>query len=234
MSRTWLLLALVTGTVSCGRLAFDPASDASIDPPDARVPVVVQRASTGLAVTTMLSVSLPAAPASGNLLVLVGSANIASLASVSGGSAGWTRAAVSTTYPNIEIWYGAPDGSSTVITTASGTTGMTLWVSEWSGLDPTSPLDAAIAMSGTTSPAVAGPITTTHAPDLLIFGVNDYLPNTFGAPVGGTWIALDTVMSNSVLSIWYAITTASGEHDGEVSETNHQWDAAIAAFRNAP
>jgi hypothetical protein len=77
-------------------------------------------------------------------------------------------------------------------------------------------------------------ITTSHAPDLLIFGVADYLPNTFGTPTGGPWTMFDTVMSNSIQTVWYQVATSPGVYEGRVSETVHMWDAALAAFRIAP
>lgn len=238
---TWLVLLGCTASLGCGRIGFEAratgdAAGMPDDAPgtDASPTMLVQRASDSLASGTTLSVTMPAAPAIGHELVMVGGSNIASLASITGGSANWTRAAGSTAYPNIEIWFGVADGTATVTITAIGTTGLTLALSEWSGLATVAPLDMATAASGTTSPASAGTITTTHAPDLVIFGAADYLVNTFGTPTGGTWTMLDTTMSSSMQSVWYEVATSPGAYQGQVSETVHMWDAAIAAFRIAP
>lgn len=237
-ARAWIVLLACTVGAGCGRIGFDAGSKgdagATSDTADASPSLLVQRTSDSIASGTTLSVTMPAAPTSGHLLVMVGGTNIAPLASLTGGTATWTRATFSTSYPNIEVWFGVADGTSTVTITANGTTGLTLAVSEWSGLVTTSPLDAAIANSGTTSPASAGMITTSHAPDLVIFAVADYLNNTFGTPTGGAWIELDHAVSNSEQVVWYQVATSPGTYEGQVSETDHRWDAALVAFRIAP
>ena len=71
-------------------------------------------------------------------------------------------------------------------------------------------LDMAVSTSGATSPASAGSITTTFARDLVIFGVADQTPNTFGAPQG-TWSALTTVSSNATIQdVWYQVVASTG------------------------
>jgi hypothetical protein len=234
-------LALVWSVVGpgCGRFGFgahDTPTDA-LDAPavDAGLAVPVQVASASVATTTSLAVTLATPPVSGHLLVMVGGGNIGQLSSISGGSTTWTRAAYSTQHPNIEIWFGVADGTSAVTITASGLTGMNLSVSEWIGPDTSNPLDIAMAAAGTTSPASAGTITTSYAPDLILFGVADYLPNSFEIPTGGPWTQLDSVaMGSSIQTVWYQIATAAGAYEGQVVETMHRWDAAIVAFRIAP
>jgi hypothetical protein len=219
----------------CGRVGFDTYAAADALTGDAGAgALLVQRAVDSMGSATTLSVTLPAPPASGHLLVMVGGSNINALVSISGGSPAWTRAAFSTTNPNIEIWFGIADGTPSVTIAAAGLTGMTLLVSEWSGLVTTNPLDLATATSGSASPASAGTITTSHAPDLLIFGAADYVPNTFGTPTGGPWTLLDSITSNSIQTVWYRVATTTGTYEAQVPETLHRWDAAIAAFRIAP
>ena len=208
-------------------------ADTSLDGAGSGV-TLVQRVSNSLAMGTTLSVIFPAPPTSGHVLVLVGGTNIGQIASITGGSAAWTRAAFSTVYPNIEIWFGLTGASSTVTITATSLTGLTLSVSEWSGLATANTLDTATAMAGASSPASAGTIVTSFAPDLVIFGVADYTPNTFGTPNGGSWTTLDTAMSNSIQTVWYQVAPMAGTQGPQVSETLHMWDAAIAAFRTAP
>ena len=183
---------------------------------------------------TTLSVTLPAAPAPGNVLVMVGGTNIAGISSLSGGSAAWTRAIRSTINPNIEIWFGVADGSSTLTITTTVVTGISLSVSEWSRLDSANTLDVAAAANGTSNPPSTGPLVTTYAHDLLVAGVADYLPTTVANPTDGAWLVLNTATSNSIQAVWYQVTTVPGTYSADLAGTGNRWDAAIAAFRIAP
>jgi hypothetical protein len=107
-------------------------------------------------------------------------------------------------------------------------------VGEWSRLDGANPFDVAVASSGNTSPASAGSISTTAPRDLVIFAVNSYLPNTFGAPTGGAWTMLDTQVGDSMQTVWFALVDTPGPVAPTVEESRHAWDAAIAAFRTTP
>lgn len=200
----------------------------------AGTPRLVQETVDSKGAVTTLSVTLPAAPTIGNMLIFVGGSNIAALATITGGSTAWTRAIKSNINPNIEIWFGVADGSSTITIDASVLTGMTTSVSEWSGLPTSGPLDTARAMAGTSSPASTGMLTTTNANDLLISGVADYLPTAIGDPTTSGWTKLNTVSSNSIQTVWYQTTTAIGTYDATLASASNRWDAAIAAFRISP
>lgn len=212
---------------ACGRVGFD-----GVDAPPAE-PALLQ--GSGTATTgTSAAVTLATPPAAGNVLVLVGAGHDDELEPPVGGAGAWQRAASSTLHPNVEIWIGVADGTATVSISTLAETGVTLWVGEWAGLATTDTIDAAAALPGTTSPATAGTITTTTAPTLVVFAVNDYLPNEFGAPTGGAWTELDTQRSDSVQRVWASIAHAPGELAPAVDETQHRWDAAVVALRARP
>jgi hypothetical protein len=165
---------------------------------------------------------------------MVGGTNIAGISSISGGSAAWMRAIRSTTNPNIEIWFGVADGTSTHTNNASSSTGISLSVSEWSRLDLANTLDTSAAMSGMAIPASTGSLATTYPHDLLIAGIADFLPTTVANPTDGCWTVLNTAMSNSIQTVWYQVTTAPGTYSADLAGTSNRWDGAIAAFRIAP
>lgn len=249
--------ALLAGlsAVSCGHFDFgtsspDPggpsrAEDAGIRdaaptdagdgaPPDGAVATanLVQQMHASAASAATLSITLPP-PKVGNVLVMIGGGPHGPLTTVSGAAAMWRPAAKSAMHANVEIWTGVADGSSPTVTiTLSGSTDeLVMSVSEWSGL---STLDVANQAGGTASPASAGSVTTTHARDLLLFGVAD-APTAFGAPSPGSWTALDPIMvSNDAQGEWFSIAETMGAFTPSVTETGHAWDAAIAALRIAP
>jgi hypothetical protein len=234
--------ALAAGIAGCGRRSFEQREDAATDAArdggssDATRPgTLVQSAGAVSSSVATLSATLSSVPATDHVLVLVGAANIAPITTPTGGSSAWTRATYSPTNANIEIWYGLGDGASTTVTIQTiGATGMTLWVGEWAGISITSPLDGVNAMAGTTSPASAGTVNVGTPPELLVFAVNSYLPNTFGTPTGGTWTEIDTRLGDSMQRVWVQIATTAGGLAPAVDETRHSWDAAIAGFRINP
>jgi hypothetical protein len=224
--------------LGCGRVAFQSTVDAAADGASdaATSPALVQGAGSAALNVPSVAATLDGVPAAGNMLVLVGGGHVGALLTPVGASASWTRAAISTMFPNIEIWFGVADGSSVTVTIQStAPTGMSLWVGEWRGLSGTNVLDSGIATAGTASPASAGTIVLSGAPELVIFAVNSFFPNTYGVPTGGTWTELDTQLSgDSIQRVWFQIAMAPGTVAPTVDETRHQWDAAIAAFRVTP
>ena len=186
------------------------------------------------------------APASattvGNLLVMVGANWCTALTSVTGnGVTTWYRAAHSTSWSNLEIWYGVVDTSSTAGVTISipnptsgCSTGGGTWMnlSEWSGVSPI--LDGASAQSGTTSPASAGSITTSNANDLIILGTSIATGN-LGTPSPGTWTAMTAIATPDKQSSWYQAVSSAGPYNPSVTVTgisgSNGDDAAMAAFQ---
>lgn len=208
-------------------------------PPDALVlPALIQQKQASAAAGPSLSLTLDAAPVNGDVLVMIGGCPAAPLMSVTGGGVTtWTVAASSTINVNVELWYGVTDGSSSTVTiTLNGAVSpMTMMVSEWAGLSTMFTADGASFMDGTSSPATAGPVATTHAHDLLFFGVGDGFPNAFGAPAGFT--ALNGVSGQGTgvsQGGWYREVTATGTYSASVTETSHHWDAVLVSLRVAP
>jgi hypothetical protein len=227
-------------TTTCEVRAIDAAvpSDAPIDTSDAAPQSLLQRQVTNHAENaTTLSATLPAAPAANHLLIMIGANLSGSLATVSGGGAMWTRAAHSVIHSNVEIWYGVTNGSSATVTIARPSTAAAMWmsVSEWSGLAATNTLDQASADHDGINPVTAGSITTTHAPDLVVFAATTALPNTFTSPTPGTWTALQGIVSATHMqNVWYRTVTTAGAQAPQVLENRAEgWEAAIAAFRIA-
>lgn len=233
-------------TMTCELHAIDAAVDTRIvdAPIDARIdappadapptgPRVVQQATNHADSAASLSVTLPNLPASGDVLVMIGGDPAAELTGVTGGGATWTAAARSAVNANVEIWVGVTDGSSATvtITLTNSTSSMTIAVSEWAGLRAANLVDVTSTGNGLASPADPGPITTTAANDVLIFGVGDGAPNTFGTPGPGTWTALDAVTGVITQGAWWRYVTATGTFEPTVGETSGQWDAALVALR---
>lgn len=233
-SATQAAFDAATGDGQAPRIDGLVISDARIDAAASPPPALVQQA-IGTANTTNapLTATFPAAPASGDVLVMIGAAEHGGLASVTGGGvATWTRATRSLMNTNIEIWYGVTDGSSSAVTITFPAYTLPIWLlaTEWSGLATSNVLDMAASTAGTASPAAAGAVTAS-AHELVIFGVGDQTPNTFGVP-GGAWMPLTAVSSNAtVQNVWYEVVASSTMITPAVTETHHNWDAAIATFR---
>ena len=165
---------------------------------------------------------------------MIGGAENGSLASVSGGGVTtWARAAQSLSNADIEIWYGVSTGTSATIAIAFSA-GSPLWlnVSDWRGLVGT--LDHAAMASGgqasSASSASAGSITTTTAPDLVVFAIADEITATFGEPGPGSWSALTAIDDEPAQHEWFQVDNAAGAIDLSATVSTSKWDAAIAAF----
>jgi hypothetical protein len=228
--------AVDAGLDAAPDVAIDAPADAAIDAPAPTARLVQQNVGYS-ATATSLSITLANLPAAGDALVFIGGCPQARLDSVTGaGIATWTRGAYSDVNANVDVWYGVADGTSATVTASLATCQGPFWgaVTEWSGLTA-SPGDGGHALDGTTSPADPGSVTTTHAHDLLIFGVADTAPTTFGTPAPGTWTALQNPNSNYVKQgSWYQIVSTAGAYDPQVPETAHDWDAAVIALKIAP
>jgi hypothetical protein len=185
-----------------------------------------------------LTVTLAALPAAGNVLVMIGADEHQPLTNVTGGGVTtWMALARSDDNTNVEIWYGVTDGTSADVVLhgpLADTHPIFANVSEWSGLLTPNPFDTAHAHSGLVSPADPLAITTTHAHDLVLFGAADLTPNTYGTPGPGAWTALTPIQADISLAAWFRIVNVAGAVHPTVSETEGDWDAAVAALAIAP
>lgn len=223
--------------------AIDARPDASIDAPtDAAIdaapalPLLVQQAVSFATATNQVSVTLPATPGAGHVLVMIGGGPQAPLDSVSGGGVTWTVAARSTTEANIEIWFGVTNGSSSTVTISLvGNTGqLTIAVSEWANLASTNLLDASRIGTNVSSPASVSAVTTTSAPELVLFGVGAFGASTWGMPSDGPWTAMTKVASSVGQAEWYRVVTAPTTLAPSVTENGGSWDAALVSLRGLP
>ncbi len=214
--------------------ATDALIDAAVDAPpgDATgpVPQLLQQAFSFEAPATTLTTAFTVAPTAGHVLVAVAGCPSNALASISGAATTWTRAAFATTNSNIEVFVGVANGDKSVtITLPTCTSQMSLSISEWDHL-AAMPIDITSDGSGITSPASAGSITTTGAPRLILFSVANYTPNTFGTPSDGPWQSLMAINGAVEIRTWYRVVTATGMFAPTVSETHHDWDAALVSL----
>lgn len=241
-------------TQTCERRAVDAGAhdatpidgrpaDASLDAAiaiDAPAPgaVLVQQKARERTASSTLATTLDAPPLAGHTLVMIGGGPVAPLVGVSGGGiATWRRAAFSPVAANVEIWYGVTDGSSSTvtITAESAASSLTMLVTEWSGLATTLALDGASANADTTTTASAGQISTTNAPDLVLFAVASFTPNTFGTPAGFTALMpLAGAQTGVNQAAWYRQVATSGTVSPTVSVTSTEWDACLVALKLAP
>lgn len=214
-----------------GAPPLEPDTASVVDAVHVQAPAFVQQAKAEAPNSNVpLVATLPAMPVAGHLLVAIGADEHGALSTVSGGGVGtWTLATRSIHNTNIEVWYGVTDGTSASVAMAFPMDDLPMWmvVGEWSGA---AAFDGAMSTDGTTSPATAGSLAV-HERDLVIFGVGDQLPNTYGTLDGG-WTALMPAKSNHTdQRVWFTVAAATGTIAPSVTETAHQWDAAIAAFR---
>jgi hypothetical protein len=197
-------------------------------------PALVQQITTSVDHGATLSATLPAMPAAGNALVMIGANEHDVLTSVTGGGATWAIAAGSAQNANVELWFGISDGSSATVTIdcATDCDPQPSWISlsEWSGLATSNLLDIAIADNGLDSPARTSGVTTTGAHDLLVVAAADLQPNNFGEPMPGTWRPLTPIVTAAIAqSAWYAVVPP-GTYTPTVSETGNNWDAVLVGL----
>ena len=219
--------------------AADAGGDGSAAPPDDAPPGValVQHRAVGSTTTSSLSITLQAQPTAGDVLVVFGGAENGISTIAGGGVTTWQSAASSGVSPTIYVWYGITDGSSRSVTMVMNSSAKA-WgdVAEWSRLDTANPFDTQTAMGMAAGSASSGTIdlqvTTTAAPDLLVFGVSCY--GGVGTPAG-MWTTLDTVGAAATVTLytWYQVANTAGAEAATASFTN-DWDAALVAFHALP
>jgi hypothetical protein len=215
--------------------AIDAAPDVPIDAAPL-LPVLVQEVTGFSSTGNSLSVTLPAAPIAGHVLMMIGGDPQSGLDSVSGGGATWTLATRSTAEANVEVWTGVTNGSSSTVTIAlaGNVSTFSMAVSEWANLASTNLVDVTSIGNAPGSPATAGSITSTGAPELVLFGAGAFGTVTWGTPSGGPWIPMMSVTSSVSQAVWYRVATTTGTFAPSVTESGTSWDAALVALRAAP
>lgn len=213
------------------------------------------RSATGFSAastSTSFTVTLGAAPASGNTLVAVVStrgttANRVSGITSTGGT--WARAAqsVNTNGSTTEIWY-APTGSGagTIVTFATAAGRCAAVVAEYSGVlttsNPVDKVNAADSSGNNTAPLTGTTAPTTQATELWVGGIGyrNSTPtlgaslNSFGL-VGSTQSTSTTAGNNvKVYALERMVTTTGIASSGGTLSTTVQWSGAMATFKASP
>jgi hypothetical protein len=129
-----------------------------------------------------------------------------------------------------KIWYAANcvGGGTNTITVTHATTGKCqLHISEWSGIDPTNPLDQVSSATGSSTPAVSKAIATVSDGDLLY----SYIDSTTALTGTGTgWTQLTTTDTGT--TAYRILPTAGNAQTAWVTNTG-VWGTALVAFRPA-
>jgi hypothetical protein len=210
------------------------------------ITLVEQVIANGGAGLTTQTFNLPSASTVGDtLILLVGDdhTNNATVSSVTGGGVTtWTKvteANGATGAGAAEVWYGQVTSSASSVTvTLSGSTNWQLAnVSEWSGLAPSTPVDASTSSFGGATSFTAGPITTTQAGDLVISDAWSAATG-FTTPQNSTtsgYTALSqTKAGGSYYRAWgaYQVDNATGSISaGWTAPASGNYATAIAAFK---
>jgi len=201
----------------------------------------VQNKSSGSASTTTLAVTLPAAPANGNLVVVV----IVTLTAKTITSVVDTNSVSYVQSPNspatnanrgADVWMyykeNITGGAAQINVTQSGSPQkMSLFAAEFSGVLTSGSLEIDVVHTGTAAQTnINDPTLTTTNADLLIGGAS----GSNMTAVSGGWTAIDAIQ-NSVDWAEYFIQSVSGSKAvGFTQLSATQWAAIGAAFKAAP
>jgi hypothetical protein len=184
---------------------------------------------------TGLDVALPASPANGNVLVLVGGAECGLTGVSGGGVASWQQAAYSGDSPTDAIYFGVTDGSPASVHLTPQCSAKT-WglLTEWRGLATMNTLDDHnnFGMAGTNNSGTLDiAVDPTAAPDLLVFGIACYGATGDAA---SPWVELDEVTASATITqrAWYQLAPSPGQYHAVVTYSN-EYDSTIVAFRAA-
>ena len=213
----------------------DAPPDAPIDVPLDAVPTMfVQQNTAGSQLGTSISVTLPMMPTTNHILLAIGGSQNGANAPT-GAVASWQLVGRSLVSPTQYIYVGTPNGTGATVTLTTSNAGQ-IWlaVSEWNGISASNPTDASAGSGsvGVGSGAVDVKITTTSAPDLVVFAASSY--GSVAAPPG-TWAALsDAVAGSSVRQkTWYQLVWAPGMQRVQTTFVS-DYDAVLAALRTIP
>jgi hypothetical protein len=182
-----------------------------------------------------VTATLPAASASGNLLIvtLVGGSNVSPFA----GPAAWTRAASAGQAGDgeVEIWYLA--NSAAGVTSAAFTSGSNTSIaqmSEWAGAATSSPLDktgSATVGANAASSTVSTSAADASAGDLGITS-NTWTGGNFGSGAGWSTMYHDNAIASA--SDFRLALPAAVASETVTSTSSTLWADAIATFKPGP
>lgn len=196
-------------------------------------PAQVQAGSDLVVASGNVTPTLPAASTGGNLLVFTGRNNSGSAAGFAA-PAGWTRAARIRLAASgwSEIWYYAnnPGGISSAAFTSTGTSAVGQ-LSEYSGLNASTPLDASGTVTATSvnNATVSSTGSTTQIGELVIAVFNTSSAGTFTSPSGWTHIGNDG--ANKYLADYMVLGSTAIASEKVTYSVSASWSAAIATFK---
>jgi hypothetical protein len=198
---------------------------------DASPLMIVQSMTNGNENAGSLEVTLGQTPATGDMLIaIVGAQNGVAATGVTG-AANWQRAAFSEKSPTVYIYIGRPNNSGPVVTVTAKQAGQ-IWMSvvEWGAIDQANAIDTGNGTGGAGTGTLDVAITTSHAPDLVIFAVSSF--GTIDDPTGtGMWTGLPPAGGSTINQrSWWQLADTAGAVDGRAGYHN-DYDAALAAFR---
>jgi hypothetical protein len=238
----WLSRVWPVALVACGRIGFDalPSSgDGGADAPTGvaqpKLVASSQVAGSGAQVTVTV------APIQAGDLVIVGvimtTATVMTMSDDGPGDTYQPAGArgVSTAGLATEIWYApnATAGATHVIVGLNTGSGATVWVAEFSGVDPVSALDGhAIVDNGSVSAQSSAPAVSTSIPNEVVFSILNSAGTTTSIASGSPFVALPVVVGDDSA---YAIVATPGSYGAAWNMTgNGALCASTASFRPAP
>lgn len=189
----------------------------------------------GTATGTGVSASYLAPPTAGNLLVAIAANRDASTAPTA--PTGWTEAIVNTISPGQIVYYriaGAGEPSLVTVGPYGSSGPLTLQISEWSGVNPVSPLHTNGQANGTGTTISSGTAMTSVDEALLIVGVVTKTPENVHDWTNGFSELRNVEYSSTTVASAYRLVLGAGAYDAQVTTNGSAaWRGQIVAFRAA-
>ena len=198
-------------------------------------PLLVQQSDASASTGTTVSAALPSAASSGNLIIAyvmwanTGTAALSdSMGNTYASAVGPTRASGGAA----QVFYtknitGGPDTITATFSQALAANAPAhIYVFEYSGIDPTAPLDAVSSASGAGASYNSGSAVTTGSGDLLFEGVMDAITQAGGSGFNLRSSAFGSITQDE-------LTTTPGSYSASASGPNGPWIAQMAAFKAA-
>lgn len=201
---------------------------------------LVQQATASWTSGSSYGVTLSGAPASGDVLVLGQGASGTSannkISSITETGVTWTKAVQSNSNEDAEIWYGVvgASASASITVTLTGTPTTTSYanVSEWSGLNTSSPLVASGTSAnhgGSGATASTSTVTPTAGQNVLLFAVT-YQGGTLSSGPTNGFTALSTPSSGVQFGYEFVPNTSTSYSTSWTFSASHKWETEIGTF----